>query len=121
MIDNAYLKDEHRMLKDTTRKFVEDEVVPNVEQWEADEEVPRELVNRIQRLRKDSGLEITDRIRLAVSGSDAVREAAGTHETLITGETLAAELTVDGAPEDYDATQAVDLDGEPAVVALSKV
>ena len=50
MIDNAYLKDEHRMLKDTTRRFVEDEVVPNVVQWEADEEVPRALFNRMGEL-----------------------------------------------------------------------
>ncbi len=50
MIDNAYLKDEHRMLKDTTRRFVEDEVVPHVVQWEANEEVPRELFNRMGEL-----------------------------------------------------------------------
>lgn len=50
MIDNAFLKDEHRMLKDTTRRFVEDEVVPNAEKWEADEEIPRDLFNRMGEL-----------------------------------------------------------------------
>jgi acyl-CoA dehydrogenase len=50
MTDNAYLKDEHRMLKDTTRRFVEDEVVPNVETWEDAGEFPRDLFNRMGEL-----------------------------------------------------------------------
>lgn len=47
MAENAYLSDEHRMLKDTARRFVEDEVTPNVEAWEAAGEVPRDLYNRM--------------------------------------------------------------------------
>lgn len=47
---HPYLTDDHRMLKDTTRRFVEDEVVPNVDAWEAAEEIPRDLFNRMGEL-----------------------------------------------------------------------
>jgi isoleucyl-tRNA synthetase len=58
------------------------------------EGMARELVNRIQRLRKDAGLEITDRVHLAIAGDPAVREAARTHALFIAGETLARSLEV---------------------------
>jgi len=58
------------------------------------EGMARELVNRIQRLRKDAGLEITHRIHLAISGEASVLEAAHAHEAFIRGETLARSLTV---------------------------
>ena len=87
------------------------------------EGMARELVNRIQRLRKDSGLEITDRIRLGVFGPDPVREAADAWREFIAGETLALEVTVapalDGGP--WDGDREVDLDGVVAAVALRRV
>ena len=46
-MSQSHLTDEHRMLKDTTRRFVEDEVVPHVDAWEAAEEIPRDLFNRM--------------------------------------------------------------------------
>ena len=63
------------------------------------EGLARELVNRVQRLRKDSGLDITDRISLGVLGTGEVTAAAGEFETFITGETLAREFFI-GAPEE---------------------
>lgn len=35
--------DEHQLFRDTFRKFVAKEITPNVEQWESDRAVPREL------------------------------------------------------------------------------
>ena len=58
------------------------------------EGLARELVNRIQRLRRDAGLEITDRIRLGVAGGDDVRAAALEHEAAIARETLAVSVEV---------------------------
>jgi isoleucyl-tRNA synthetase len=84
------------------------------------EGVARELVNRIQRLRKDAGLDITDRIELAIAGPDAIRKAAGTHEEFIGGETLALAVTViAGAVDgDYPHVREVDIDGTPATIGL---
>ena len=59
------------------------------------EGIARELVNRVQRLRKDVGLEITDRIELGIAGELGLREAATMHTEFISGETLAPNLTID--------------------------
>lgn len=88
------------------------------------EGVARELVNRIQRLRKDGGLEITDRIDLVINGNETVQSAARTFQGFIAGETLAASVTVgDGAMDGagFPHTRDVDLDGVPAYLALRPV
>jgi isoleucyl-tRNA synthetase len=83
------------------------------------EGVARELVNRIQRLRKDAGLEITDRIQLAIGGSEAIRSAAGRHEEFIGGETLALGVSVaEAVPHDFPHVREVDIDGTPATIGL---
>ncbi|UCC25021.1 MAG: isoleucine--tRNA ligase, partial [Gemmatimonadales bacterium] len=82
----------------------------------------RELVNRIQRLRKDSGLEITDRIELGVFGPEEVQGAAREWRDFIAGETLAVRVAVDaaGSEGNWEAFREVDLDGVPAAVALRR-
>ncbi|GMV05359.1 MAG: isoleucine--tRNA ligase [Gemmatimonadota bacterium] len=87
------------------------------------EGLARELVNRIQRLRKDAGLEITDRIALLIGGDGPVAEAAGRHRDFIAGEVLALSVEA-GQPDDGDAwphVREVDLDGLPARIALRAV
>ena len=85
------------------------------------EGLARELVNRIQRLRRDSGLEITDRIRLAVDGTEAVRAAARDHEAAIARETLAEVIEV-GTGEGVESSvrKEVVVDGEAAVLGLTR-
>jgi isoleucyl-tRNA synthetase len=56
------------------------------------EGLARELVNRIQNLRKDSGLEVTDRIALKVKASDKVTPAIEANRGYICAETLAQSL-----------------------------
>ncbi len=83
----------------------------------------RELVNRIQRLRKDSGLAITDRIRLAVYGPERIRAAAHDHHDFICDETLALQLEIyDGQDtiNGYDSVQNVTIDDMDVVIALSQ-
>ena len=55
----------------------------------------RELVSRIQALRKESGLDITDRIALSLQGSERVLEAVRSNEAFIKEETLATTLVVE--------------------------
>ncbi len=54
----------------------------------------RELVSRIQALRKESGLDITDRIALSLQGSAKVLDAVNNNEAYIKAETLATTLSV---------------------------
>jgi isoleucyl-tRNA synthetase len=84
------------------------------------EGVARELINRIQRLRKDAGLEITDRIEVGIGGPEGVQAAADTHRDFVGGETLAVRVVVaDGVSEsDFAHVRDVDLDGTPARIGL---
>ncbi|MBW3552033.1 MAG: isoleucine--tRNA ligase [Gemmatimonadetes bacterium] len=84
------------------------------------EGLARELVNRVQRLRKDEGLEVSDRIHLRIDGADEVRTAAERHRDYIAGETLATRLDV-GAGEVAEASsmRELDVDGVVARIALA--
>ncbi|HET7275659.1 MAG TPA: isoleucine--tRNA ligase [Longimicrobiaceae bacterium] len=87
------------------------------------EGLARELVNRVQRLRRDAGFEVSDRIRLGISGDEALRSALERHKGFVTGETLATELVMsaDELPEDgFTTMREVDLDGVKARIALGR-
>jgi len=59
------------------------------------EGIARELVNRIQNLRKDNGLEVTDRINIRLGESDLVRVSVETNLDYICSETLADSIETD--------------------------
>jgi len=59
----------------------------------------RELINRIQTLRKEQDLDYVARIRLTLQGDDELIKAAQTHSETIGRETLATELKLNVAPE----------------------
>jgi len=74
-------------------------------QLELDEELrreglAREIVHSIQNARKESGLDVSDRIELRLGGDAELLEAAREHEAYIAGETLATEVRYDGAGAD---------------------
>lgn len=52
----------------------------------------RELVNRVQNLRKDSGLEVTDKITLVIQKNDILGRSIEANERYIKTETLTKEL-----------------------------
>jgi isoleucyl-tRNA synthetase len=59
----------------------------------------REIVHAVQAARKAAGLEVEDRIELALDGDEALTRAARAHRDYVAGETLAIELAVgDNAP-----------------------
>jgi isoleucyl-tRNA synthetase len=92
---------------------------PTIDEGLRLEGIARELVNRVQRLRRDAGLEVSDRIRLWVDGDGEVRSAAERHCDYIGGETLALELRLETTPDGADAhTRDVDLDGLRARIGL---
>ena len=59
------------------------------------EGIARELVNRVQNLRKDSGLEVTDRIVLKVETSNEIKEAIDANRNYICNEVLANDVVFD--------------------------
>ena len=70
----------------------------------AREGLARELVHAIQGLRRDAGLEVSDRIHLWIDGAPALHETLAAHQAEIAGEVLALAVN-DGAPPP-DAAQA---------------
>lgn len=84
------------------------------------EGLARELVNRIQRLRKEAGYDYATRIAVSLSGAPAVLEAAGLHRGFIAGETLARRLDTGCDLPDPDVAQRVDIDGHEVVISLKR-
>jgi isoleucyl-tRNA synthetase len=58
------------------------------------EGISREIVNRIQNIRKESGLEVTDRITIEIASHSELDDALKTNEHYIKEETLADLLTI---------------------------
>jgi isoleucyl-tRNA synthetase len=86
------------------------------------EGIARETVSAVQRLRKDAGLAVSDRIHLVVDGSADIVNAVREYRDHVAGETLAHEVTVgEGFGSKYPATQLLDLDGLELRIALTKV
>jgi isoleucyl-tRNA synthetase len=81
------------------------------------EGLAREFVNRVQTLRKDSGLEVTDRIRLEYDTDDALASALESQRDYVMSETLAVEL-VGGSGEGMSE---VDINGIACRIAAHRV
>ncbi len=56
------------------------------------EGIARELVNRIQNIRKDSGFEVTDKIKVQIQNNEIIEQAVAANESYIKSETLTNEL-----------------------------
>jgi isoleucyl-tRNA synthetase len=82
------------------------------------EGLARELVRSLNELRKDLGLEVSDRIRLTVEAEGPVAEAIERHRDYVAGEVLAVEL--DLAAVDGRAAGELDVDGHRVRVAVEK-
>ena len=84
-----------------------------------EEGLSRELVNRIQNLRKDKGYEVTDHITVAMAGDDAVLAATEAHKEYICTEILADQfITVDSAQNDE--LETLDVDGHKVFITINK-
>ncbi|HEX6939414.1 MAG TPA: isoleucine--tRNA ligase [Longimicrobiales bacterium] len=94
---------------------------PTVDEALRLEGLARELINRIQRLRRDENLDVSDRIRLGVDGEATVVAAAEAHRAFIARETLATDLRVgkEMAGAVYTAEREIGLDGLQARIALA--
>ena len=79
------------------------------------EGMARELINRIQNMRKDNGYEITDRISIVISNADAVEKAVEHFADYIKTQVLADSI----AFADNDGTE-VDLEETKVKISISK-
>jgi isoleucyl-tRNA synthetase len=83
------------------------------------EGIARELVSQLQRLRRDLGFVVSDRIRLWIAAPAETQEAIGEYHSWIANELLAREIVAGEAPAGQQVHE-LDLDGSPVRAALSK-
>ncbi|MEJ2238411.1 MAG: isoleucine--tRNA ligase [Gemmatimonadales bacterium] len=93
---------------------------PHLNEELEQEGMARELVNRVQRLRKAAGYDYDTRIELGLSGSQGALAAAEAHDTFIARETLARRVEVGADLPDPDVSEVVDIDGRRVVVSLKR-
>jgi isoleucyl-tRNA synthetase len=81
----------------------------NISQELMEEGIAREIVNRIQNIRKDKGYEVTDKIVLEIQKNDAINAAIANNLTYICAEILATNLQLSDTVEGID-TLALEVD-----------
>ena len=84
------------------------------------EGLAREVVRRVQALRKDAGLDIADRIKLYYQASPMLAEAIEANRDYICSETLTLVLEAQ-KPEDGMAIASDSFDGEELNIAVSRI
>ena len=84
------------------------------------EGVARELVNRIQNIRKDSGLEVTDKIEVEIEDIEAVHAAVADFASYIGGQTLAVSVKTSAAPQGEFVVDS-DVNEVPLKIAIKRV
>jgi isoleucyl-tRNA synthetase len=80
----------------------------------------REVVHAIQIARKGAGLQVEDRIELTLFGDAVLLDAVREHADYVTGETLAASLTFNGARSEGVHTETARIDGSELGIALRR-
>ena len=83
------------------------------------EGVARELVNRIQNIRKDSGFEVTDKIRVEIESNDLTAPAVESFAQYIAQQTLAVDVKIAAAPAG-DFVVDTDIDEVALKIAVTK-
>ena len=83
------------------------------------EGLSRELVRRLQDLRREAGLDLSDRIHVTYHGDDVIAAVVASHGRYIAEETLALSINAGDAPADATTATAT-LEGHEVTLALRK-
>lgn len=79
------------------------------------EGIARELVNRVNTMRREAQLYVSDRIHLVIETTPRVQQAYARQEDYIKNEVLALSVSFDQVAQD----EGTDLNGEPTKIAMS--
>ena len=78
----------------------------------------RELINRIQNLRKENGFEVTDKINVRISDQPVIRQAVESNLSYICAEILAVDIQMDSMP--FEGT-AVVINEIEIIISINKI
>lgn len=84
------------------------------------EGMARELINRIQNIRKESGFEVTDKIEVEIARIDAVTGAVHDFNDYISSQTLARRVELSDSPAGTFVHD-VDIDGVVVRIAVTRI
>ena len=77
----------------------------------------REIISKLQTMRKDSGFEVVDHIEVSISGSKAVCDVVEKNKAQLSNDVLANEIRFEDSPDAKD----WDINGEKVKIAVKKV
>ena len=78
----------------------------------------REIISKVQTMRKDAGFEVMDHIRVSMQDNDKVQQVIGSNEAQIKSEVLADEVAYDGAK---GFTKEWSINGEKVTLGVEKL
>jgi len=94
---------------------IQTEITPELES----EGMVRELIHKVQMLRKEAGFDLVDRIRISCRTEDRLRTAMEKHQEYLKTETLAREVGFTEAPGDIE--KELDINGIPVKISLTRI
>ena len=81
----------------------------------------REVISRLQKHRKDSGMEITDRVNVTLrTDSSNLANAVGRFDLHIKEEVLALQLEVNHSQDGFSDNATIDIDGTALLIEMTK-
>ena len=84
------------------------------------EGIAREIINRVQNIRKDRGYDITDRISLTFAPDPAIKTVVEKYADYIGRQVLALDVLTGAVPEGTEGAETLDIDGLNIKVLISK-
>ena len=82
------------------------------------EGIAREIINRVQNIRKNQGLDVTDKIEINLKNNEKLEEALNSNLDYIKGETLAIKLYFS---ENLNKGEKIEFDDIKTVISINKV
>jgi isoleucyl-tRNA synthetase len=86
----------------------------------AREGLARDMVRRIQMMRKEADYQLNDRIATYCDGDDELHTVVREWGDYIQAETLSLELMTGSVPDDVDQTESFELEGHPLKLGIKK-
>lgn len=84
------------------------------------EGIARELINRVQNIRKNRNYDITDRIKLTIEPTDFISQAVASHADYISNQVLANEISVSELTN-VEEDCVLEIDGNIVKIAVEKL
>ncbi len=81
------------------------------------EGIAREIVNKINLMRKESGFEVTDRIKIVFDTTDLIKTSYLEHKNYIDNEILAVDVIFEKITDGID----IDINSEKTIISLTKI